>query len=101
MEAKVDESVSVSHTDFMEEAKLHHSGHRAVGTVQLIDRNEIVLIPTPSPDPRGKVIAKFLKIKIKSTANTLYPDPLNLPQWRKWAITIILSLCMNLNNPPY
>jgi hypothetical protein len=21
-------------------------------------------------------------------------DPLNLPQWRKWAITIILSLCM-------
>ena len=54
MEGKMDESVSVSHTDFIEEAKLRHGDAITVGTVQLIDRNEIVLIPTPSTDPRGK-----------------------------------------------
>jgi hypothetical protein len=60
MEAKVDENVSVSHTDFIDEAKLRHSDQMAVGTVQLIDHNEIVLIPTP-PDPRGKVTLEFLE----------------------------------------
>ena len=52
METKVEENVSVSHTDFMEDAKPLHGD--PVGTVQLFDHNEIVLIPTPSPDPRGK-----------------------------------------------
>jgi hypothetical protein len=33
----------------------------AVGTVQLIDHNEIVLIPTPPQDPRGKVTLEFLE----------------------------------------
>lgn len=55
MEAKVEENVSVSHTDLIEEGKLRHGDSVAVGTVQLIDHNEIVLIPTPSPDPRGKL----------------------------------------------
>jgi hypothetical protein len=60
MENKMEENVSVSHTDFIEEAKLHHGGSLAVGTVQLIDHNEIVLIPTPSPDPRGEMTFPFL-----------------------------------------
>jgi hypothetical protein len=55
MEAKVDENVTVSHTDFIEDTKDRHGDAMAVGTVQLIDHNEIVLIPTPSPDPRGKI----------------------------------------------
>ena len=54
MEAKVDENVTVSHTDFIEDTKDRHGDAMAVGTVQLLDHNEIVLIPTPSPDPRGK-----------------------------------------------
>lgn len=27
--------------------------HQATGTVRLIDDGEVILIPTPSPDPRG------------------------------------------------
>ncbi|KAH6684047.1 MFS transporter [Halenospora varia] len=45
--------------------------HETVGTVRLVDHEQTVLIPTPSPDPR---------------------DPLNLPQWRKWMVTIILGI---------
>ena len=53
MAAKADESVSVSHTDFPEDLKVQHVN--PVGTVQLLDHNDVVLIPTPSPDPRGTV----------------------------------------------
>jgi hypothetical protein len=60
-DAKVDESVSVSHTDFIDNAKLRHGNAVAIGTVQLIDHDEIVLIPTPSRDPRGKVTVKLLE----------------------------------------
>ncbi|OGM41153.1 MFS transporter [Aspergillus bombycis] len=41
------------------------------GTVKLVEDGEIVLIPTPSPDPR---------------------DPLNLPQWQKWVISSTLGV---------
>ncbi|KAE8380187.1 MFS transporter [Aspergillus bertholletiae] len=41
------------------------------GTVKLVEDGEIVLIPTPSPDPR---------------------DPLNLPQWQKWVISTTLGV---------
>ncbi|CAK7197859.1 hypothetical protein SEUCBS139899_000509 [Sporothrix eucalyptigena] len=41
------------------------------GTVKLLDKNKVVLIPTPSPDPM---------------------DPLNLPTWRKVLIIIIVGL---------
>lgn len=27
--------------------------HQATGTVRLIEDGEVILIPTPSPDPRG------------------------------------------------
>jgi len=36
--------------------EIKQTGHRkgVVGTVQLLDGNDVVLIPTPSPDPKGK-----------------------------------------------
>ena len=36
--------------------EIKQMGHRkgVVGTVQLLDGNDVVLIPTPSPDPKGK-----------------------------------------------
>ncbi|KAL4864255.1 hypothetical protein BDV12DRAFT_201295 [Aspergillus spectabilis] len=45
--------------------------HNPTGTVTLLEDGEIILIPTPSPDPR---------------------DPLNLPIAQKWAIYIILGM---------
>ncbi|KAJ5999996.1 hypothetical protein N7481_000405 [Penicillium waksmanii] len=45
--------------------------HNSTGTVTLLEGGEIILIPTPSPDPR---------------------DPLNLPNAQKWAIDIILGM---------
>ncbi|KYG41700.1 hypothetical protein M433DRAFT_147447 [Acidomyces richmondensis BFW] len=43
-----------------------------IGNVKLLEGKQIVLIPTPSPDPN---------------------DPLNLPTWRKWAILVLVSAC--------
>ncbi|KDE04372.1 hypothetical protein MVLG_05164 [Microbotryum lychnidis-dioicae p1A1 Lamole] len=47
----------------------------ATGTISILstsqDKNDVVLIPTPSSDPR---------------------DPLNMPMWRKWTVAVILSL---------
>lgn len=52
MDAKDD--VSVTHADaVLENLKVSHVD--PVGTVRLIDHNEVVLIPTPSPDPRGEI----------------------------------------------
>jgi MFS family permease len=42
-----------------------------VGSTRLIDHGEVILIPTPTPDPR---------------------DPLNLPEWRKLLIVINVSI---------
>ena len=51
MDAK--DAVSVTHADAIDEnVKTNHAD--PVGTVRLIDHNEVVLIPTPSPDPRGE-----------------------------------------------
>lgn len=36
----------------MNKADAHH---QARGTVQLLDDNTVILIPTPSPDPKGIV----------------------------------------------
>jgi hypothetical protein len=51
MESK--DAVSVTHADLVDDnLKVNHAD--PVGTVRLIDHNEVVLIPTPSPDPRGE-----------------------------------------------
>jgi hypothetical protein len=47
------EVISVSHAGMVEDIKANHI--EPVGTVRLISHNEIVLIPTPSPDPRGNI----------------------------------------------
>ncbi|KAJ5363863.1 MFS general substrate transporter [Penicillium cataractarum] len=44
---------------------------RITGTVNLIEDGEIILIPRPTADPQ---------------------DPLNLPEWHKWLILIIVAL---------
>ncbi|KAM0540457.1 hypothetical protein ACHAO7_011190 [Fusarium culmorum] len=48
----------------------YHESHDASGTVNLYQDGTVVLIPTPSPDPK---------------------DPLNLPIWRKYMIILILG----------
>ncbi|KAK6716658.1 hypothetical protein SNK04_007610 [Fusarium graminearum] len=48
----------------------HHESHDASGTVNLYQDGTVVLIPTPSPDPK---------------------DPLNLPVWRKYMIILIVG----------
>ncbi|KAJ5701951.1 MFS general substrate transporter [Penicillium malachiteum] len=44
---------------------------RITGTVNLIEDGEIILIPQPTADPH---------------------DPLNLPEWHKWLILVIVAL---------
>jgi MFS family permease len=60
----------------------------AAGNVQLILNNETVLIPTPSPDPKGMII----RMNQKPDVDNDCVDPLNLPPWRKWAILIIIGM---------
>ncbi|KAJ5404192.1 hypothetical protein N7509_004063 [Penicillium cosmopolitanum] len=55
----------------LESALSKPTHHNSTGTVTLLEGGEIILIPTPSPDPR---------------------DPLNLPNYQKWAIDIILGM---------
>ena len=52
MDAK--DAVCVTHADTVDE-NLKVSHVDPVGTVRLIDHSEVVLIPTPSPDPRGRI----------------------------------------------
>ncbi|KAJ8118344.1 hypothetical protein OPT61_g659 [Boeremia exigua] len=50
----------------------HTNNHQqARGTVKLLDENTVILIPTPSPDPK---------------------DPLNLPKWHKFIIVFIVAV---------
>lgn len=68
---------------------LAHQGAPTVGTVTLIlEDGETVLLPTPSADPKGDVPESGLH------ASSLTPmiDPLNLPKWRKWTMTILISI---------
>ncbi|KIL90281.1 hypothetical protein FAVG1_06011 [Fusarium avenaceum] len=48
----------------------HHESHDASGTVNLYQDGTVVLVPTPSPDPK---------------------DPLNLPAWRKYTIILLVG----------
>ncbi|KAF6804500.1 major facilitator superfamily transporter [Colletotrichum sojae] len=59
----VESSERVPHAKYHDEAQAH-------GTVQLLQGGSVVLIPTPSPDPK---------------------DPLNLPPWHKSIIILIVG----------
>jgi hypothetical protein len=50
MEDKNPDTITVEH---LEGVDLKSPARQTLGTVQLLDSNNIVLIPTPSPDPKG------------------------------------------------
>ncbi|KAK1984498.1 major facilitator superfamily transporter [Colletotrichum cereale] len=52
------------------DADVRSAEHQAHGTVQLLQGGSVVLIPTPSPDPK---------------------DPLNLPTWHKYLFIFIVG----------
>ncbi|PQE14052.1 major facilitator superfamily transporter protein [Rutstroemia sp. NJR-2017a BBW] len=68
MEDKNLDTITVEH---LEGGDLKSPARQTLGTVQLLDSNTIVLIPTPSPDPK---------------------DPLNLPNWHKWVIIVLVAV---------
>lgn len=52
-----DKDIDATHHELaMEKSLKHHGkGSNPTGTVKLVEDGEIVLIPTPSPDPRGLI----------------------------------------------
>lgn len=63
---------------------------QAHGTVQLLQGGSVVLIPTPSPDPKGNIqLAHFFCHCQTNAVKRL--DPLNLPKWHKFLIILIVS----------
>jgi hypothetical protein len=69
MDAK--EAVSVTHADTINE-NMKTSKVDPVGTVRLIDHNEVVLIPTPSPDPRGRILPRSGNFHAPSYGNQIH-----------------------------
>ena len=65
------EAVSVTHADKVEDI-IKVTQTDPVGTVRLIDHNAVVLIPTPSPDPRGNDASK-LPIRLLTRARSIEP----------------------------
>ncbi|KAL2811604.1 major facilitator superfamily domain-containing protein [Aspergillus granulosus] len=72
MEAKVSSEL---HIDDIETFNNHADRNRVVGSTKLINDSEVVLVPTPSNDPNGKI-----------------SYPLNLPVWQKYVILLIVGL---------
>ncbi|KAI1852054.1 hypothetical protein JX266_002907 [Neoarthrinium moseri] len=72
-----DPTLAAPEAETIESVEMGRAAHRAgaghTGTVQLLDdtNGSVVLIPTPSPDPK---------------------DPLNLPSWRKFMIILIIGI---------
>jgi hypothetical protein len=48
----MDKNADATHHEELALAK-EAARHQATGTVRLIEDGEVILIPTPSPDPRG------------------------------------------------
>ena len=48
----MDKGADATHHEELALAK-EAARHQATGTVRLIEDGEVILIPTPSPDPRG------------------------------------------------
>jgi hypothetical protein len=83
----------------------------AHGTVQLLQGGSVVLIPTPSPDPKGEfpVLCSVLlgegrggevfsslqnsltRIDAETDLFVRWIDPLNLPKWHKFLIIFIVA----------
>ncbi|GIZ44595.1 hypothetical protein CKM354_000778900 [Cercospora kikuchii] len=56
--------------EHVEKSSINSPERNHFGDVKLVVDGEVVLVPTPSPDPK---------------------DPLNLPTWRKWVLLLIVS----------
>ncbi|KAL3442505.1 hypothetical protein BJX65DRAFT_321509 [Aspergillus insuetus] len=69
-------SASALHIDDIE--TVTESKH-VVGSTKLINGDEVVLVPTPTNDPNGKI------------PPSLQYDPLNLPAWQKYLILLVVG----------
>lgn len=52
-----DQKIAMSTIEDIEASRATEQ-HQARGTVKLLDDGTVILIPTPSPDPKGLVTAK-------------------------------------------
>jgi hypothetical protein len=53
MDKNGDVSSHVEDIDMVKQQASSNPNYEARGTVKLLDENTIILIPTPSPDPKG------------------------------------------------
>jgi hypothetical protein len=68
-------------------------GEQFDGTAKLAKEGAIILIPSPSQDPRGKQPIYQKPRKPHANSCCRIADPLNLPVWHKNFIMFILTLC--------
>lgn len=68
----------------------HLEIHDASGTVNLYQDGTVVLVPTPSPDPKG-MFAISIELRCYCFSNLSPLDPLNLPVWRKYMIILLVG----------
>lgn len=66
-----------------------------MGTVTISDSADILLVPTPSADPRGTHNRGSHTNDIRDVL-TIIIDPLNMPVWRKNLLVVLVSICMIL-----
>ena len=64
-----------------------------MGTVTISDSADILLVPTPSADPRGTHNRGSHTNDIRDVL-TIIIDPLNMPVWRKNLLVVLVSICM-------
>jgi len=63
----------------------------AMGTVTIADNTDILLVPSPSADPRGTY--NGLGVSRASVRSLINADPLNLSRTRKIIFVVLLSIC--------
>lgn len=78
-----DKDIDATHHELAMDKSLkrHGKGSNPTGTVKLVEDGEIVLIPTPSPDPRGLTSLNF--VCENYIANEEGNRPLELPSMAK------------------
>jgi hypothetical protein len=66
-----------------------------MGTVTISDSADVLLVPSPSADPRGKYSCESYGYLLEDSL-TIAIDPLNMPGWRKKLLVVLVSICMTL-----
>ena len=67
-----------------------------VPTMALYDGERVNLIPMPSDDPQGERERSVTRRNCE--ALMIFPDHLNLPEWRKWCAILALCFCRSPSN---